>query len=145
MIVKDLDGDGKNDLIYGNGHDYGLYWWQNLGPGSDGKIAWKETLIDRGYSQPHVLAMADLNHDGVEELITGKRYFAHNGSDPGGMESPCLYYYSWDMAKKQFARTTIEEGNVGCGLQIVTVDLNGDQKTDIAVAGKSGTYVLTQE
>jgi hypothetical protein len=145
MIVKDLDGDGLNDLIYGNGHDYGLYWWKNLGAKDGGKIAWKETLIDRGYSQPHVLVMADLNNDGEPELITGKRYFAHNGKDPGGMESPCLYYYTWDKAKLEFTRYTIDEERVGCGLQIVTSDLNGDGRLDIAVAGKSGTYVLIQE
>jgi hypothetical protein len=145
MLVTDLDGDGKNDVIYGNGHDYGLYWWKNLGSGDDGKIAWQETLIDRGYSQPHVLVLADINNDGTQELITGKRYFAHNGGDPGGMEAPCLYYYAWDKAGLKFDRHTIEEGHVGCGLQIVTQDLNGDSRVDIAVAGKSGTYVLIQE
>jgi len=145
MLVTDLDGDGKNDVIYGNGHDYGLYWWKNLGRGDHGKIAWKESLIDRGYSQPHVLLMADINQDGTRELITGKRYFAHNGGDPGGKEPPCLYYYSWDKAGLKFDRHTIEEGHVGCGLQIVSNDLNGDGKIDIAVAGKSGTYVLFQE
>lgn len=145
MIVRDLDGDGKNDLIFGNGHDYGLYWWKNLGSGEGDKIAWKETLIDRGYSQPHVLVMADLDNDGADELITGKRYFAHNGKDPGGMEPPCLYYYKWNKETLAFTRHTIEEGHVGCGLQIVTADLNGDGKEDVAVAGKSGTYVLTQQ
>ncbi|MGV3485546.1 MAG: FG-GAP-like repeat-containing protein [Planctomycetaceae bacterium] len=145
MVVADLDGDGKNDLIYGNGHDYGLYWWQNLGAGDGGKIAWKETLIDRSYSQPHVLVLADLDSDGTQELITGKRYFAHNGKDPGGMESPCLYYYSWDKESLKFTRHVIDEGRVGSGLQIVTADLNGDRRLDIAVAGKSGTYAVIQE
>jgi hypothetical protein len=55
---------------------------------------------------------------------------------------PCLYYYRWDPKSGSFSRSTIEEGHVGCGLQIVTTDLNQDQKVDIAVAGKSGTYVL---
>ncbi len=145
MLVTDLDGDGKNDVIYGNGHDYGLYWWKNLGAGDDGKIAWKESLIDRAFSQPHVLTLADIDNDGIRELITGKRYFAHNGGDPGGQEPPCLYYYTWNKAELKFVRHTIEEGHVGCGLQIVTNDLNGDGKLDIAVAGKSGTYVLLQE
>ncbi len=144
MIVYDLDGDGKNDLIYGNGHDYGLYWWKNQGPGSDGKLSFKETLIDRGFSQPHVLVMADLNGDKQLELITGKRYYAHNGGDPGGQEQPCMYYYTWDKASQQFAKHVIEEGHVGTGLQIVTADLNGDAKLDLAVAGKSGTYILFQ-
>ena len=55
---------------------------------------------------------------------------------------PCLYYYKWNQKKKEFKRFTIEEGHVGCGLQIVAKDIDGDGKVDIAVAGKSGTYFL---
>jgi hypothetical protein len=142
MIVTDLDQDGDSDLIFGNGHDYGLFWWQHDGKSDDGKIRWTEHLIDRSFSQPHCLAWHDLNGDGAPELITGKRYFAHNGGDPGGMEMPCLYYYQWNAKTREFTRHTIEEGHVGCGLQIVTADLNDDRKADIAVAGKSGTYLL---
>ena len=90
-------------------------------------------------------AQIDTTGDGKPDLITGKRYYGHNGRDPGGMEMPCLYYYQWDAANKSFTRHTIEEGHVGCGLQIVTTDLNQDQKVDIAVAGKSGTYLLLAE
>ena len=61
------------------------------------------------------------------------------------MEMPCLYCFEWDLESRSFSRFTIEEGHVGCGLQIVTTDLNKDQKVDIAVAGKSGTYLLLAE
>jgi FG-GAP-like repeat/FG-GAP repeat len=142
MIVTDLDQDGDGDIIIGKGHDYGLFWWRNEGTGEDGKIKWTESEIDNSFSQPHSLAWCDLDGDGNPELVTGKRYFAHNGNDPGGREMPCLYYYRWDAKTNQFARHTIEEGHVDCGLQIVTTDLNEDQKVDIAVAGKSGTYLL---
>ncbi|QDT06557.1 FG-GAP repeat protein [Rubripirellula lacrimiformis] len=145
MLVVDLDKDGDGDLIFGNGHDFGLFWWQNDGIDSDGKISWTEHEIDRTYSQPHSLAWTDITGDGSPDLITGKRYFAHNGNDPGGMEMPCLYFYQWDAKEKEFTRHTIEEGHVGTGLQIVAEDLNGDAKTDIAVAGKSGTYLLIAE
>ena len=142
MIVTDLDQDGDGDLIFGKGHDYGLLWWRNEGIDTDGKIQWKEQMIDKSFSQPHTLAWADIDGDGNSELITGKRYYGHNGRDPGGKEMPCLYYYDWDPTAQKFSRTTIEEGHVGCGLQIVTRDLNGDNKCDVAVAGKSGTYIL---
>ena len=142
MIVADLDQDGDGDLMLGNGHDYGLYWWQNEGIDEGGKIRWSEHKIDESFSQPHTLAWFDVDGDGSEELITGKRYYGHNGRDPGGNGMPCLYYYDWDPKTKQFSRQTIEEGHVGCGLQIVTEDLNGDMKADLAVAGKSGTYLL---
>lgn len=140
VFVRDLNGDGKNDLIWGKGHDYGLFWWESLGI-VDGKFTWKEHVIDRSYSQPHTLHFADLDGDGKDELITGKRFHAHNGKDPGGREKPCLYYYTWDTKKLTFTRTVINEGRVGCGLQIACADLNGDGTLDIAVAGKSGTYI----
>jgi hypothetical protein len=142
MIVTDLDQDGDGDLIFGKGHDYGLLWWQNEGTDADGKIQWKEHEIDSSFSQPHTLAWADIDGDGKSELITGKRYYGHNGRDPGGQEMPCLYYYDWNAKTQKFSRHTIEEGHVGCGLQIVVTDLNGDDKCDVAVAGKSGTYLL---
>lgn len=142
MIVADLDGDQDGDLILGNGHDYGLFWWRNDGRDDDGKVRWTEHEIDKSFSQPHSLAWTDVDGDGAADLITGKRYFAHNGKDPGGTEMPCLYYYRWSAKEKKFTRHTIDEGHVGCGLQIVTADLNDDAKIDIAVAGKSGTYLL---
>lgn len=142
MIIADLDEDGDGDMIVGNGHDYGLFWWENKGADDKGTITWKEHEIDKSFSQPHTLAWRDLDGDGDPELITGKRYFGHNGRDPGGNEMPCLYFYEWDSKTSKFTRHTIEEGHVGCGLQIVTEDLDGDGKTDVAVAGKSGTYLL---
>ncbi len=142
MLVVDLDEDGDGDLIYGNGHDFGLFWWQNEGADSEGEISWTKHEIDNSFSQPHSLAWADITGDGKPELITGKRYFAHNGGDPGGKDMPCLYYYQWNADAKEFTRHTIDEGHVGTGLQIVAEDLNGDAKVDLAVAGKSGTYLL---
>lgn len=142
MLVHDLDRDGKADILVGEGHDYGLYWWRQTGKNAEGKIAFDRILVDRSYSQPHALALADLDGDGREELITGKRYFAHNGGDPGGKDMPLLVFYQYRPESGDFLRTTVEQGHVGIGLQIATGDLDGDQKIDIAVAGKSGTHVL---
>lgn len=140
MLVTDLDSDGRNDIIVGKGHDFGLFWWRQQAPAGDGKLQWEQKLIDDRFSQPHALLLADLDGDGVAELITGKRWYAHNGGDPGGQDPPCLYYYTWNGAT--FTRHVIDEGHIGTGLQIRSGDLNGDGRPDLAVAGKNGTYLI---
>jgi hypothetical protein len=44
--------------------------------------------------------------------------------------------------KGEFQKSKIEHGHVGIGLQIATGDLNGDKRIDVAVSGKSGTFIL---
>lgn len=142
FLVVDLTGDGRNDVIWGNGHDYGLYWLEQLDTSGD-DTAWREHLIDRSYSQTHCLHWADIDGDGAGELITGKRVRGHAGRDPGGLEPECLYYYEWDPESHKFTRHVISEHEgVGTGMQIRTADLNRDGRLDIAVSGKSGTWVL---
>lgn len=140
MIVRDVDQDGKNDLLVGAGHDYGLYWWRQTETSKDGVLQFDKRTIDKSFSQPHALVFADLDGDGKEELISGKRYFAHNGGDPGGKDMPEINAYK--LVNGEFRKSMIEQGHVGVGLQIATGDLNGDKRVDIAVAGKSGTYIL---
>jgi hypothetical protein len=143
ILVVDVDGDGRNDVIVGESHDYGLYWLRQLEAGDGARF--ERHVIDDTFSQVHALHLADLDGDGDEELIAGKRVLAHNGNDPGGHEPPCLYYYQWDPDRASFERFTIDEGHVGVGLQIHTADLDGNGRIDIVVAGKSGTYLLFNE
>ncbi|MCY3011262.1 MAG: VCBS repeat-containing protein [Planctomycetota bacterium] len=143
MIVKDVDGDGLNDMLLGAGHDYGLYWWKRKQTKPDEALAFEEIVIDKSFSQPHALALVDLDGDGVDELVSGKRYFAHNGGDPGGKDMPEINAYRWTGSG--FTKSVIEQGHVGVGLQIAVGDLNQDKRNDIAVAGKSGTYILINQ
>ena len=145
ILVRDLNGDGRSDLVLGHGHDFGLYWWEQKAPGPGGATRWDKHLIDDGFSQPHALAWADLDGEGQDELVTGKRKWAHNGKDPGGDAPPALYYYKWNGEEKTFTRYPIDEGEVGTGLQIRPADLNGDGRPDLVVAGKTGTFVLINE
>ncbi len=147
FLVVDLNGDGRNDLIWGKAHDYGLFWWEQGPPKADGTTTWTQHVIDTSWSQVHCLVWADLDGDGQGELITGKRVRAHATGDPGGEDPECLFYYKWDRERLQFTRYPISDfgGGVGSGMQICVADLNQDGRPDVAVAGKSGTYILFNE
>jgi hypothetical protein len=142
FLVVDLTGDGKSDIIVGQGHDYGLMWFEQ-GPVKDGEITWTRHEIDREISQLHCLAWGDLDGDGKPELITGKRWRPQADNDPGAADPICLLRYIWNSKTKAFTRDVIswDEG-IGTGMQIQLVDLDGDKRLDIAVAGKKGTWIL---
>lgn len=144
MQIVDVNGDGRNDIIWGKGHDYGLYWLEQGEPIGD-STTWTKHIIDESWSQVHAMLWTDLDGDGANELITGKRIFAHSGKDPGGHDTAFIYRYAWNANSKSFTRHTISEGNIGTGLFIRVADMNEDGKKDIVVAGKTGTYILWQD
>ena len=81
ILVHDVNGDGLADLIVGNGHGYGL-WWYEQARDTSGHRTWTRREIDRTAAQYHTMELADIDGDGEPELVTGKRYRAHCGHDP---------------------------------------------------------------
>jgi len=141
ILVHDVDGDGDMDIVWGLGHDYGIHWLEQKN--ANGQRTWEKHLIDKSWSQPHFMVMADLDNDGKAELVTGKRYYAHNGNDPGENDPVCIYYYKFDASTRNWARHTIHEGGrVGFGINTAVVDIDGDGDLDVVAPGKSGLYLL---
>lgn len=145
MLVVDLSGDGRNDIIWGHGHNYGLYWEERRDDNKDGSTNWRRRLIDDRFSQPHMLVWEDIDQDGQPELITGRRFKAHSGNDPGDAEPGVVYFFKWNKEQQKFQKFTVAENGPGIGLQIRVADLNGDGWKDIVCAGKSGTNILWNE
>ncbi len=147
FVVKDLNGDGRLDIIFGRGHDVGLYWWEQQAPSADGTTVWKRHVIDESWSQAHALRLADLDGDGEPELVAGKCIWAHNGGDPGAREPPAIYYYKWDRSAGTFTRHTIAAvgENIALGRQYDVVDLNQDGRMDITAPSKLGLWVLINQ
>jgi hypothetical protein len=147
FVVKDLNRDGRLDIIFGRGHDVGLYWLEQKAPAADGTTVWTRHVIDESWSQAHALALADLDGDGEEELIAGKCIWAHNGADPGAAEPPAIYYYSWNRGTATFTRHTIAAPgeNIALGRQYSVVDLNGDGRLDITAPSKLGLWILLNQ
>ena len=136
IIVTDLTGNGLGDLIVGEAHDYGLYWLEQKRPNQ-----WVQHQIEESRSQYHELLWRDVDGDGECELITGKRYWAHCGKDPGAKDALGVYQFRWDGS--QF----VEEHIADCGLGIFAdaADLNSSGKMTIAAPGKDGLHLITPD
>ena len=143
ILIHDVNGDGLADIIVGNAHNYGLFWYEQRNGGE-----WIKHTIDGAWSQYHDIQLADINGDGKPELITGKRYKAHNGSDPGDAENVFICYYTFVDGRAY--RHIIEYGDPknsasGVGIYFWLADLTGNKKPDIVAPGKEGLYMFQQD
>ncbi len=139
MMIYDYDGDGDADVLSSSAHNYGI-WWHEQAPNG-----WKLHEIDRSFSQTHALVLADIDRDGLMDFVTGKRWYAHNGNDPGAEEPALVCWYRLERTADgpQWTRHVIDQES-GVGLHFEVVDINRDGRLDIAAANKRGVFYFQQ-
>ena len=101
ILVHDVDVDGDADLVWGRGHRTGLYWMEHEGD------EWTLHAIDTEFSQLHSLLLADLDNDGSQEVVAGKRYLGHDGKDVGEYDPMVVVAYSFARSEHVWNRSLL--------------------------------------
>jgi hypothetical protein len=150
MYAYDVNGDGLPDVICAlEAHGYGISWFEQLKEGG-----FKEHVIvgrkdeDNKYgvhfSQPHAVDLVDMDGDGLKDIVTGKRYWAHGPKGDQEPGAPAVLYW--------FKLVRGHDGSVdwipfkidddsGVGTQVIAADVNGDKYPDVVVGNKKGIFI----
>ena len=139
MYVMDVNGDGYADVVSSSAHRYGM-WWYEQGRDPAGRTTWKLREINSDYSQTHALSLVDFDGDGDMDLVSGMRYFAHQGHDPGESFPPTLFWLEFIPGDEPKWLMHIIDEDSGVGLNNVVEDVNGDGLLDIVIANKKGVF-----
>jgi putative membrane-bound dehydrogenase-like protein len=157
MHAYDVDGDRDADVITSqNAHGFGLVWHEQVR--KEGEISFVEHRIlgktpaesDGGLAlaQMHAIDLVDMDGDGLKDIVTGKRVWAHHGEPTA--EPPGLLYWlklrrgtgeGSGAGEVSFAPYLIDNAS-GVGTQVVAGDIDRDGLPDVVVGNKLGTFVL---
>jgi len=154
MYAYDVDGDGDADVITSlAAHDYGLAWYEQVKNGDE--IAFRERIIMGGkpeqnryglvFTEPHSVNLADVDSDGLMDIVTGKTYWSHHEKSPMWDAGAVTYWFrlvrgddgvNWVPYKA--------DGEAGIGRQLGVFDVDQDGAPDFVMGGMKGAHVLFQ-
>jgi hypothetical protein len=160
MFLYDFNGDGLPDMISSvAAHGVGLAWWEQKKDGTWAqhtivgdpltpmaeRSGWAETDKSFAPIELHATAFADIDGDGVPDLVTGKRWYSHGYRyEENDVDAPPAMY--WFKTVRKGNQVSFEphmiNNNSGLGTQIWAVDVNGDGAPDVLTTARKGAFVF---
>ncbi|MEM8734139.1 MAG: VCBS repeat-containing protein, partial [Planctomycetota bacterium] len=144
IFTDDVDQDGDMDVVCSlNAHGYGLAWFENAAVNA-GEIQWQRRDIMGAqpsdspfsvcFSQLHAVGYQDIDGDGLKDIVTGKRYWAHGptgDADPNG--APVVYWFRHSIDEEsgevEWQPYKIDDAS-GVGTDVCIADVNDDGRPD---------------
>ncbi|MEM9589598.1 MAG: VCBS repeat-containing protein, partial [Planctomycetota bacterium] len=95
------------------------------------------------FSELHSVALADMDGDGLKDIVTGKTYWSHHKQSPMWDAGAVVYWFKLVRDRDQIDWIPYKvDGEAGIGRQVSVFDLNGDQLPDLVLGGMKGAHVL---
>lgn len=155
MYAYDVDGDGDNDVITSlAAHDFGLAWYEQDRGAGEPVFRLHMIMGDQPeqnryglvFSELHSLALADIDGDGLKDIVTGKTYYSHHKQSPQWDAGAVVYWFRLVRGKDGVDWVPYKaDGEAGIGRQVSVLDVTGDQLPDIVVGGMVGCHVLVHQ
>lgn len=152
MFAYDVDGDGDNDVITSlAAHTYGLAWFEQTR--EDDAITFNKHVImgskpeENAYgllfTEPHAVALVDMDGDGLKDIVTGKTYWSHHRQSPMWDAGAVVYWFKLVRDKTGIDWVPYRaDDESGIGRQLSVGDVDGDKLPDIVVGGMKGAHLL---
>ena len=165
MFVYDVNGDGIPDIITSlAAHGAGLSWFEQKKDGSfqehlimgdpnvpmDQRKNWEETDKTVAFTELHSMNLADMDGDGLKDIVTGKRWYSHGyhyDEEDDITDPPVVYVFQLKRKPGNQVEWVPQliHNRQDAAIQLAVADVDGDGKPDIVTSGRKGTVIFFQQ